>query len=168
MGTWHRPVPGTELRSPCCYSYCSFIQILGPKINGPYLSFQCKQRFLRLPQALLRSFSQSNSSFKSFSQWVISVWDSSQGYFKHIPASGPLHLLFPPTGVLFLQIPTWPSLYSRLCSNFTSRESLPNSPVYSGHPLPLLTTFLTCFVLPLLPPLRIICFEGYLFVVCLP
>lgn len=147
MGIWRRPVPGTQLRSPCCYCYCSFIQILGHKINGPYLSFQCKQRFLRLPQALLGSFSQSNSSFKSFTQWVISVWESNQGYFKHMPASGPLHLLFPPVGVLFLQIATWPSLYSRLCSNFTSREALPDSPVYSGCPPPIThyTLNMLCF-----------------------
>lgn len=116
-----------QLRSQCCYCYCSSIQILGHKINDPYLTFQCQKRFLRLPQALLLSFSQSSSSFQSFTQWVISVWDSNQGYFRHIPASGPLHLLFPPAGVLFLQIATWSSLYSGLCSNFTSREALPDS-----------------------------------------
>lgn len=127
----------------------------------------------KIPQAAPGSapMLQSSSSFKSFTQWVISVWDSNQGYFKHIPASGPLYPLFPPAGVLFLQICTWPSLYSGLYSNFTSREALPDSPVYRGHPPPIthyplnvlcLTSFTTFSC-----NLRV-CFEGYFFVVCLP
>lgn len=45
-------------------------------------------------------------------------------YVEHIPASGPLHMLFLPPGMIILQSFAWliPSLYLDLCSNFTPTQ----------------------------------------------